>query len=46
MHFINERREHLKDRINELAYNCKNKNIRNFYRGIKDFKKGYKPRIW
>jgi hypothetical protein len=32
-HFRNKKREHLKDKINELATNSKNKNIRDLYRG-------------
>jgi hypothetical protein len=43
-HFRNKEREHLKDRINELESNCKNKNIRELYRGINEFKKSYQPR--
>jgi hypothetical protein len=35
----------LKDKINELESNSKNKNIRDLYRGINEFKKGYQPRI-
>jgi hypothetical protein len=34
----------LKAKINELETNSKNKNIRDLYRGINDFKKGYQPR--
>jgi hypothetical protein len=37
-------REYLKDKINELATNSKNKNIRDLYRGINGFKRGYQPR--
>jgi hypothetical protein len=33
-HFRNKMREYLKDKINELAMNSKNKNIRDLYRGI------------
>jgi hypothetical protein len=33
-HFRNKKREYLKDKINELATNSKNKNIRGLYRGI------------
>jgi hypothetical protein len=33
-HFRNKRREYLKDKINELAMNSKNKNIGDLYRGI------------
>jgi hypothetical protein len=32
-YFRNKRRECLKDKINELATNSKNKNIRDLYRG-------------
>jgi hypothetical protein len=43
-HFRNKKREYLKDKINELESNSKNKNIRDLYRGIDTFKKGYQPR--
>jgi hypothetical protein len=43
--FRKKKREYLKDKINELENNKKNKNIRDLYRGINEFKKGYKPRI-
>jgi hypothetical protein len=43
-HFRNKKREYLKDKINELATNSKNKNIRDLYRGIIGFKRGYQPR--
>jgi hypothetical protein len=36
---------HLEGKINELEANNKNKNIRDLYRGINEFKKGYQPRI-
>ncbi|PNF19991.1 hypothetical protein B7P43_G08653 [Cryptotermes secundus] len=39
-HFRNNRREYLKDKIDELAMNSKNKKIRDLYRGINDFKRG------
>jgi hypothetical protein len=39
-HFRNKKRECLKDIINELESNSKNKNIR----GINEFKKGYQRR--
>jgi hypothetical protein len=42
-HFRNKKREYLKAKINELEINSKNKNIRELYRGINDFKKGYQP---
>jgi hypothetical protein len=40
-HFRNKEREYLKDKINELEPNSKNKNIRHLCRGIIEFKKGY-----
>jgi hypothetical protein len=43
-HFRNKEKEYLKAKINELETNSKNKNIRDLYRGINDFKKGYQPR--
>jgi hypothetical protein len=33
----------LKDKINELPWNSKNENIRDLYRGINEFKRGYQP---
>jgi hypothetical protein len=42
--FRNKKREYLKDKINELESNSKNKNIRDLYRGRNEFKKGYQPR--
>jgi hypothetical protein len=45
-HFRNNKREYLKEKINELESNSKNKNIRALYRGINEFKKGYQPRTW
>jgi hypothetical protein len=44
--FRNKEREYLKGKIkNELEINNKNKNIRDLYRGINEFKKGYQLRI-
>jgi hypothetical protein len=43
-HFRNKKKEYLKAKINELETNSKNKNIRDLYRGISDFKKGYQLR--
>jgi hypothetical protein len=43
-HFRNKKREYLKDKVNELATNSKNKNIRVLYRGINGFKRGYQLR--
>jgi hypothetical protein len=39
-----KKREYLKDRINKFDSSSKNKNIRDLYRGINEFKKGYQPR--
>jgi hypothetical protein len=35
-----KKREYLKDKINDLATNSKNKNIRDLYRGINEFERG------
>jgi hypothetical protein len=43
-HFRNKKRECLKEKINELESISKNKNIRDLYRGINEFTKGYEPR--
>jgi hypothetical protein len=40
-----KRRAYLKDKINELETNSKNKNIRDLCRCKNEFRKGYKPRI-
>jgi Fe-S cluster assembly ATPase SufC len=40
-YFRNKKREYLKDKINELATKSKNKNIRDLYRGVSEFKRGY-----
>jgi hypothetical protein len=40
----NKKMEYLKDKINELTTNSKNKNIRYLYRGINEFKNYYQPR--
>jgi hypothetical protein len=39
-----KRQKYLKDKINELSTHSKSKNIRDLYRVIKEFKKGYQPR--
>jgi hypothetical protein len=39
-----KKREYLKEKINELETNIKNKNIRDLYKGINELKKGYQPR--
>jgi hypothetical protein len=43
-HFRNKKREYLKDKINELESISKNKNIRDLYSSINEFKKSYQPR--
>jgi hypothetical protein len=43
-HFRSKKRKCLKDKINEIELNSKNKNIRDLYRGITEFKKGYQPK--
>jgi hypothetical protein len=43
--FRNKKREYLKGKINDFQINNKNKNIRDFYRGINELRKGYQPRI-
>jgi hypothetical protein len=40
-YFRNKKKEYLKNKIKELATNGKNKNIRDLYRGINAFKRGY-----
>jgi hypothetical protein len=40
----NREREYLKDRINEPATHSKNKSIRDLYREMNKFKKGYQAR--
>jgi hypothetical protein len=39
------KKKYLKDKLNELEVNNKNKNMRDLSRGINEFKKGYIPRI-
>jgi hypothetical protein len=43
-YFRNKEREYLKNKINDLATNGKNKNIRDLYKGINEFKRGYQRR--
>ena len=43
-HFRNKKKADLKAKIEELETNSKIKNIRDLYRGISDFKKGYHSR--
>ncbi|KAJ4431136.1 hypothetical protein ANN_19731 [Periplaneta americana] len=41
----NKKRGYLKEKLNEVETNSKNKNIRDLYKGIKKFKNGYQPRV-
>ena len=43
-HFRNKKMAYLRAKTEELETNSKIKNIRDLYRGINDFKKGYQPR--
>ena len=43
-HFRNKKKAYLKVKIKELETNSKINNIRDLYRGINDFKKGYHTR--
>jgi hypothetical protein len=43
-HFRNKKREYLKNKINEPPANSKNKNIRDMYTGVNEFKRGYQLR--
>jgi uncharacterized UBP type Zn finger protein len=43
-YFMNKKREYLKDKINKLESNSKNKNTIDLYKGVTEFKKGYQPR--
>jgi len=42
-YFRNKKKAYLKAKIEELETKSKIKNIRDFYRGINYFKKGYQP---
>ena len=43
-HFRNNKKEYLRAKIEELEANSKIHNIRDLYRSINEFKKGYQPR--
>jgi hypothetical protein len=43
-HFRNKKKEYLKDKLNDLATNCKNKDIRYLYREINEFEMGNQTR--
>jgi hypothetical protein len=38
--YFRNKKEYLKEKINELATNSKNKNLRDLYKGINQFKRG------
>ncbi|KAJ4442490.1 hypothetical protein ANN_04076 [Periplaneta americana] len=42
---MNKKRGYLKEKLNEVETNNKNKNIRDLYKGINEFKNGYQPRV-
>jgi hypothetical protein len=42
--FKNKKRGYLKGKITEIELNSKNKNIRDLFKGITEFKKGYQPK--
>jgi len=42
--FRKKKRDYMKAIVNKLDENSKNKNIRETYKGINEFKKGYQPR--
>jgi len=44
VNFRNKNKAYLRAKIEELETNSKIQNIRDLYRGISDFKKGYQPR--
>jgi hypothetical protein len=43
--FREKKMKYMKDKINELGTNNKDKNIRDLYRGINEFKKGYQTEM-
>jgi hypothetical protein len=43
--FRNKGREYLKDKVNELARNSNNRNIRDLYRGLNEFKRRFQQSI-
>jgi hypothetical protein len=43
-YFRNKKMEYLKDKINDVVTNSKNKNIKRLYEGINEFKRGYQRR--
>ena len=43
-YFRNKKKAYMKAKIEDLDTDSKIKNIRDLYRGINDFKRGYQPR--
>jgi UDP:flavonoid glycosyltransferase YjiC (YdhE family) len=43
-HLRNKKKAYMKAKSEELESNSRIKNVRDLYRGINDFKKGYQPR--
>jgi phage-related tail protein len=43
-HFRNKKREYFKHKINKLGTHIKNDNVRDLYRGVNEFTKGYQSR--
>ncbi|KAJ4433902.1 hypothetical protein ANN_16215 [Periplaneta americana] len=41
----NKKRDYLNEKLNDVETNSKNKNIRDLYKGIKEFKNGYQARV-
>jgi hypothetical protein len=44
--FRKKKRDYMKVKVNKLEENNKNKNIREMYEGINEFKKVYQPRAY
>ena len=44
--FRKKKHDYMKAKDNKLEENSKNKNIREMYKGINEFKKGYQPRAY
>ena len=44
--FRKKKRDYMTAKVNKLEENSKNKNIREMYKGINEFKKGYQPRAY
>ena len=44
--FRENKRHYMKANVNKLEENSKNTNIREMYKGINEFKKGYQPRAY